>query len=136
MHRETLKISSAGRSFIDITRKVGDIVARASADDGLCNVFVLHTSASLVITENADPNVLEDLEMVISDLAPDGDLRYTHTAEGPDDMSAHIRSILTQTSLSLPVVSGALQLGSWQGLFLWEHRARPHMRKVVVSVLD
>ena len=136
MHRETLEISSSGRGFIEITRAVDEIVARAGANDGLCNVFVLHTSASLLITENADPDVLADLETMISDFAPDGDPRYIHTAEGPDDMSAHVRCLLTQTSLSIPVESGALRLGTWQGLFLWEHRARPHMRKVVVSVLD
>lgn len=136
MHRETLEISTAGRGFVEITDPVDRIVARAGIADGLCNAFVLHTSASLLITENADPDVLSDLETAISDLAPDGDSRYTHTAEGPDDMSAHIRSVLTQTSISVPVDSGRLRLGTWQGLFLWEHRARPHTRRVVVSVLS
>ncbi|HMB39481.1 MAG TPA: secondary thiamine-phosphate synthase enzyme YjbQ [Wenzhouxiangellaceae bacterium] len=135
MHRETLEISTPGRGFKEITRQVDDIVARAGIREGLCNAFILHTSASLVITENADPDVLTDLETVISDLAPDGDPRYTHTAEGPDDMSAHIRSMLTRTSVSIPFESGRLRLGTWQGLFLWEHRTRPHARKVVVSIL-
>lgn len=136
MHRETLVISTPGRGFTEITRQVDQAIARAGIDEGLCNVFVLHTSASLLITENADPDVLTDLETMISDLAPDGDARYTHTAEGPDDMSAHVRCLLTQTSISIPVESGAMKLGTWQGLFLWEHRARPHSRKVVASVLS
>jgi len=134
MHRETLEISTSGRGFVEITGRVDRIVARAGIADGLCNVFVLHTSASLLITENADPDVLADLETVISDLAPDGDSRYRHTAEGPDDMSAHVRSVLTQTFIGIPVDSGRLRLGTWQGLFLWEHRARPHERKIMVSV--
>lgn len=135
MHRETLEVATPGRGFIEITRQVGEIVARAGIAEGLCNIFILHTSASLVITENADPDVLADLETVISELAPDGDPRFTHTAEGPDDMSAHVRCLLTQTSISIPIESGALRLGTWQGLFLWEHRTRPHARSVVVSVL-
>ena len=135
MHRETLEVATRGRGFSEITRQVGEIVARAGIADGLCNVFILHTSASLVITENADPDVLVDLESMISGLAPDGDSRYTHTAEGPDDMSAHVRCLLTQTSISIPIESSALRLGTWQGLFLWEHRTRPHARSVVVSVL-
>lgn len=135
MHRETLEVATPGRGFIEITRQVGEIVARAGIAEGLCNIFILHTSASLVITENADPDVLADLETVISELAPDGDSRFTHTAEGPDDMSAHVRCLLTQTSISVPIESGALRLGTWQGLFLWEHRTRPHARTVVISVL-
>src|SRR6056297_1031970 len=135
MHRETLEISTPGRGFTEVTGQVGEIVSRAGIREGLCNVLILHTSASLVITENADPDVLADLETAISRLAPDGDPRYTHTAEGPDDMSAHIRSMLTRTSVSIPFESGRLRLGTWQGLFLWEHRTRPHARKVVVSIL-
>lgn len=136
MHRATLEISTPGRGFTEITAQVDEIVSRAGIREGLCSVFILHTSASLVITENADPDVLADLETVIADLAPDGDPRYSHTAEGPDDMSAHLRCLLTQTSITIPVESGALRLGTWQGLFLWEHRARPHARKVVVSVVS
>ncbi|MBL39163.1 MAG: secondary thiamine-phosphate synthase [Xanthomonadales bacterium] len=135
MHRATLEISTPGRGFTEITGQVDEIVSRAGVRDGLCNVFILHTSASLVITENADPDVLADLETVIAGLAPDGDPRYTHTAEGPDDMSAHIRSILTRTDITIPIEAGALRLGTWQGLYLWEHRSRPHARKIVVSVL-
>lgn len=136
MHRETLEIATPGRGFTEITRQADEVVNRAGIRDGLCNVFILHTSASLVITENADPDVLADLETVISGFAPDGDARYSHTAEGPDDMSAHVRCLLTQTSLTIPIEAGALRLGTWQGLFLWEHRARPHARKVVVSILS
>lgn len=136
MHRETLEIGTQGRGFYAITDQAGAVVTRSDIQNGLCNAFIAHTSASLLITENADPDVLVDLETVVSELAPDGDSRYTHTAEGPDDMSAHVRSILTQTSISIPVADGALQLGTWQGLFLWEHRTRQHSRKVVVSVLS
>jgi len=136
MHRETLEVATRGRGFTEITGQVDKVVARSGFREGLCNVFILHTSASLVITENADPDVLADLETVISDLAPDGDSRYSHTAEGPDDMSAHVRCVLTQTSITIPVDAGALCLGTWQGLFLWEHRARPHARKIVVSLVS
>lgn len=136
MHRETLEVSTPGRGFREITGRVDEIVSRAGIGDGLCNVFILHTSASLVITENADPDVLVDLETVLSGVAPDGDARYRHTAEGPDDMSAHVRCLLTQTGITIPVESSALRLGTWQGLFLWEHRTRPHARKVVVSVFS
>jgi len=136
MHRETLEVATRGRGFTEITGQVDKVVARSGLREGLCNVFILHTSASLVITENADPDVLADLETVISDLAPDGDSRYSHTAEGPDDMSAHVRCVLTQTSITIPVDARALCLGTWQGLFLWEHRARPHARKIVVSLVS
>jgi len=136
MHRETLKISTSRRGFTEITSRVNRIITRAGMADGLCNVFILHTSASLVITENADPDVLADLETLLSDLAPDGDSRYTHTAEGPDDMSAHIRSVLTATSITIPIDSGALKLGTWQGLFLWEHRTGPHAREIWITAVE
>lgn len=136
MHRESLQIETGGRGFHEITGRTGEIVARSGIRDGMCNAFIRHTSASLAITENADPDVLRDLETAASDLAPDGDPRYVHTAEGPDDMSAHVRSVLTQTSVTIPVADGKLLLGTWQGLFLWEHRTAPHTRKVVVSVIS
>jgi len=136
MHRESLDVETAGRGFHEITDRAGRVVSRSEIREGLCNAFIRHTSASLLITENADPDVLGDLETVIAGLAPDGDPRYRHTAEGPDDMSAHVRSMLTQTSITIPVAAGALQLGTWQGLFLWEHRSRPHSRQVLVSVLS
>src|SRR6056297_2551440 len=136
MRRETIEVDTRGRGFTEITGRVDQALERAGIQAGLCNVFILHTSASLVITENADPDVLADLETVISGLAPDGDSRYSHTAEGPDDMSAHVRCVLTQTSITIPDDAGALCLGTWQGLFLWEHRARPHARKIVVSLVS
>ena len=134
MHRESLEIQTDGRDFYEITNQIDEIVARSGIHDGMCNAFIRHTSASLVVTENADPDVLSDLETIASGLAPDGDPRYVHTAEGPDDMSAHVRSVLTQTSITLPVVNGSLMLGTWQGLFVWEHRTAGHCREVLVSV--
>lgn len=136
MYRESLKIQTDGRGFFEITDQIDEIVERAGIRDGLCHVFIAHTSASLIITENADPDVLRDLETVVSSLAPDGDRRYVHTAEGPDDMSAHVRAVLTQTSITVPVAGGALMLGTWQGLFLWEHRNAGHSRRVVASVFS
>ncbi|MDT8448805.1 MAG: secondary thiamine-phosphate synthase enzyme YjbQ [Wenzhouxiangellaceae bacterium] len=134
MHRQELRIETRGRGFTEITGPVGGVVDRARIAEGMCNVFIRHTSASLTITENADPDVLVDLETVISGLVPDGDARYRHAAEGPDDMSAHIRALLTRTSIDIPVAGGRLALGTWQGLFLWEHRANAHTRRVLVSV--
>ncbi len=131
----TLTIETSGRSLIDLTREVSRQVESARISNGLCHLFIQHTSASLLITENADPDVLVDLETFLSDLAPDGDPRYIHTAEGPDDMPAHVRSALTQTSLSIPVIDGRLALGTWQGIFLWEHRHRPHRRRIVLTLL-
>ena len=135
VHRESFEIATRGRGTIDITRKIAEVVARSGAKDGLATVFVHHTSASLIVSENADPTVRADLETVLADLAPDGDPRYAHDAEGPDDMSAHARSVLTQTSIGLPVAGGALDLGTWQGVYLWEHRAAPHRRRVSVTVV-
>ncbi len=134
MHALTLAIETHGRGLIDITSHVASAIADSGVQTGLCHVFILHTSASLLITENADPDVLRDLETVFAGLAPDGDPRYRHTAEGPDDMSAHVRSALTDTSLTLPVREGRPQLGTWQGIFLWEHRTRPHTRTLSVTI--
>ncbi len=135
MHREMLKVATRGRGFHEITRELQRIVDAADVDTGLCHVFIRHTSASLAITENADPDVLADLETIFAGLAPDGDRRYRHTAEGPDDMSAHVRSALTQTSLTIPVADGRLDLGTWQGVFVWEHRTRGHARRVSVTIV-
>lgn len=123
-----------GRGSYEITSTLGSLVRVSGIDRGLCNVFIHHTSASLIIYENADPAVLEDLERFVSDLVHDGDRRYRHTQEGPDDMPAHVRSVITATSLSIPVSGGACALGTWQGVFVWEHRARPHRRRVTVTV--
>jgi secondary thiamine-phosphate synthase enzyme len=133
-HQETLSISPKGRGLHDITRNVGAIVDRAGVSTGLCHVFLRHTSASLVIQENADPSAARDLEAWFERAAPDGDPVYRHDAEGPDDMPSHIRSALTSTSELIPVVNGRLGLGTWQGLFLFEHRLRPGRREAVVHV--
>ncbi|TDJ28381.1 MAG: YjbQ family protein [Gammaproteobacteria bacterium] len=134
MFQEELVIETRGRGSVEITAQVAAAVDASDIDDGLCHLFIRHTSASLMVNENADPAVLTDLETFMSDLVPDGDPRFRHTAEGPDDMPAHIRSILTQTDLSIPVRSGRLALGTWQGIYLWEHRSAPHRRSVLVSV--
>lgn len=130
----TLTIQTPGRKLIDVTSEVARFVEQSGLDTGLCHVFIQHTSASLMINENADPDVLVDLETFFSELVPDGDPRYIHTAEGPDDMSAHVRGALTQTCLSIPIVNGRLGLGAWQGIFLWEHRHRPHRRRLIVTL--
>ena len=130
-----LELDTPGRSTRDITTKVSEVVAGAEVSNGLCNIFVHHTSASLMICENADPTVRSDLEAFLRRLVPDGDSLFEHTAEGPDDMPAHVRSVLTQTSISIPVVRGRLALGTWQGIYLWEHRHRGHRREITVTVL-
>jgi secondary thiamine-phosphate synthase enzyme len=130
-----LEIATAGRGTRDITGAVAEAVAASGLGCGLVHVFVQHTSCSLTITENADPDVRRDLETVMARLAPDGDPAYRHDAEGPDDMAAHARSMLSGASLSVPVGGGRLLLGTWQGIYLWEHRTAPHRRHVVVTVL-
>ena len=133
MH-EIIHLPARPRGLYDITAVVGRVVAGVSGD-ALCHVFVQHTSASLTIQENADPDVLHDLQGWFERAAPDGDPVYRHRDEGPDGMSAHIRSALTQTSLWVPVRDGRLLLGTWQGLYLFEHRTRPHSRRIVVSIV-
>lgn len=136
MTRQTiLEFATRGRGTLDITDAVARAVAASGVQVGLAHVFVQHTSCSLLITENADPDVRRDLETIAARLAPDGDPAYRHDAEGPDDMAAHARSMLTSTGLSIPVGGGHLLLGTWQGVYLWEHRTRPHRRSVVVTVL-
>lgn len=135
MYQQTLEIHTTGRGFTEITAAVNGIIQSAGIGDGLCHLFIHHTSAGLVITENADPDVLADLETWISDIAPDGDSRFRHNDEGPDDMPAHVRTLLTDTALTVPVSGGRLGLGTWQGVFVWEHRKNPHARKVTVSVI-
>ena len=134
-HQAILTFSTRGRGTLDITEAVAGVVQQAGIEVGLIHVFVQHTSCSLLITENADPDVRRDLETVAARLAPDGDPAYRHDAEGPDDMAAHARSMLTNTGLSVPVGGGRLLLGTWQGIYLWEHRTSPHRRAVVVTVL-
>jgi secondary thiamine-phosphate synthase enzyme len=126
---------STRRGLVEITTPVRGVVRAAGVREGLCTVFIRHTSASLVIQENADPSVPRDLEAFLSRLAPDGDPLYTHDAEGPDDMPSHVKAALLKTSEQIPVRDGDLALGTWQGLYVWEHRSRPHRREVVVHVI-
>lgn len=134
-HQSILEFSTPGRGTRDITGAVAEVVTRSGVRCGLVHVFVQHTSCSLTITENADPDVRRDLETLIARAAPDGDPAYRHDLEGPDDMAAHGRSVLTDTGLTVPVGGGRLLLGTWQGIFLWEHRTAAQRRKVVVTVL-
>jgi len=134
-HSDDITIGTRGRGTYEITDQVQRIVREARIDRGLCTVFVHHTSASLVLGENADPEVGRDLERFFARLVPDGDPLFEHSAEGHDDMPAHIRSILTQASLSIPVRDSACDLGTWQGVFLWEHRTAPHRRRLTVTVV-
>jgi secondary thiamine-phosphate synthase enzyme len=133
--RGELTVATKGRGTYDITHDVSAIVGSSKAKRGLATVFVHHTSASLIICENADPSVRADLESFAARLVPDGDRMFSHDDEGPDDMPAHVRTILTQTSIGVPVVDGAMDLGTWQGLYLWEHRTSPHRRRITVTVL-
>ncbi len=133
--RETIEVHTRGRSFEALTDRVAQIVKASGIAEGLCNIFVQHTSASLLISENADPAVRRDLERFMQRIAPDGSPDYEHDAEGPDDMPAHIRSVLTSTSISIPIAQGRLQLGTWQGIYLWEHRHARHTREVLVTIV-
>ena len=134
MVQTEIDVQTKGRGSYEITERVAAAVAAAKVSTGLCHVFTTHTSASLMICENADPDVRRDLETFMADLAPDGDSRFVHTAEGPDDMSAHVRSVITQSDLSLPIRGGRLALGTWQGVYVWEHRLAPHRRRVMVTI--
>jgi secondary thiamine-phosphate synthase enzyme len=133
-HQKALRIKTTGKSLHKITSQVEQVVSESGVETGLCTVFVRHTSASLVIQENADPDVLRDLENFFAKLVPEDPMRYIHNAEGPDDMPAHIRSALTHTSEQIPINRGRLVLGTWQGIYLWEHRQRSHQREIVVHV--
>lgn len=133
VYQEVIEVRTTGRGFTNVTKPVAGIVSKSQIQTGLCVVFVQHTSASLLIQENADPQVLADLESWMADLAPEH-RAWKHDDEGPDDMPAHARSALTRTSETVPVTAGSLALGTWQGLYLWEHRARPHARRLVVTV--
>jgi secondary thiamine-phosphate synthase enzyme len=134
MQRHECLVRTKGRGFTDLTARLNEFVGQSGIRDGLCNVFLVHTSASLILGENADPSVRRDLESYFTRLVPDGDPGYEHDAEGPDDMPSHIRTVLTQNSLTVPVVGGELGLGTWQAVYLWEHRTIPHERRVLVSV--
>jgi len=134
-HAASFAIGTKGRGTYEVTDEVARIARESGVDRGLCTVFVHHTSASVIVSENADPGVRSDLERYFARLVPDGDPVFRHTAEGPDDMPAHVRSVLTATSLSIPIDGGRLDLGTWQGVFLWEHRTDPHRRRITVSVV-
>lgn len=134
MHQEKLNLHTDGRGSHEITDAVQRIVRASEVEQGLCHVFVHHTSASLMLCENADPTVRSDLERFMQRLAPDGDPIYEHSDEGPDDMPAHIRTVLTQTGLTLPIAGNRCDLGTWQGIYLWEHRTSSYIRKITVTV--
>jgi secondary thiamine-phosphate synthase enzyme len=134
-HQESLCLRSRGRGLVEITEAVAAVVRAAGIRTGLATLHLRHTSASLLIQENADPDVRRDLEAWFSRLVVDGDRLFVHTMEGPDDMSAHVRTALTAVNLSIPVCDGRMVLGSWQGIYLWEHRTHPHIRELVVHVL-
>ena len=129
-----IRIATRGRGTYDFTQDVQEAVRASGVRAGLCHLFIRHTSASMMLCENADPAVRRDLETFMARQVPDGDPAFTHTAEGPDDMSAHVRSILTQSDLNIPVRDGRCALGTWQGVYLWEHRTAPHERCVIVTV--
>lgn len=133
-HQESLRIVTGTKGLHDVTAAVAAVVGRAGVETGLAVVFVRHTSASLIINENADPDVQRDLSAFLDRLVPEGDPLYRHVDEGPDDMPAHVKAALTASSLSIPIASGALALGTWQGLYLWEHRRRPSPRTIVVHI--
>ena len=135
MHQTRIHVQTPGRGLIDITEQIREATQGEGHGDGLCHVFVHHTSASLIIQENADPDVRRDLNAFFARLVPDGDPIYRHTDEGPDDMSAHVRSVLTATSLTVPIHRGRLDLGTWQGIYLWEHRSAPHTRRLTLTVV-
>jgi secondary thiamine-phosphate synthase enzyme len=136
MFQTEIEVATTGRGTYELTKRVAEAVRASRVAIGLCHVFTTHTSASLVICENADPDVRRDLETFMADLAPDGDPRFVHRAEGPDDMPAHVRSVLTTSDLTIPISHGALALGTWQGVYLWEHRTHGHRRRVVVTIQD
>lgn len=132
-HQQRLRFQTRGKALQRITHDIAAVVAESGIANGMCNLFLRHTSASLIIQENADPDVLTDLENFLSKLVPEGNA-YIHSTEGPDDMPAHIRSVLTHTSEQIPVANGRLLLGTWQGVYLWEHRHHGHQRELVVTV--
>lgn len=136
MQQHTLSVTTRGRGTYNISQDIQQVVQQSGISTGLCHIFVHHTSASLILCENADPTVRTDLENFMARIVPDGDPSYQHDMEGPDDMPAHIRTILTQTGLTLPVTNGRCALGTWQGVFLWEHRSHGHRRQLTITLQD
>lgn len=133
-YQQVLKVQTNGKSLHKVTSKVAAVVSDSGIQTGLCTVFLRHTSASLIIQENADPDVLVDLSNFLAKLVPDG-YDYIHSTEGPDDMPAHIRTVLTHTSEQIPIANGRLVLGTWQGIYVWEHRSHSHLRELVVHIM-
>jgi len=136
MKQQMLNIETNGRGTYEISNEVQEVIEGNNIQSGLCHLFLQHTSASLILCENADATVRKDLENFMARIAPDGDPAYHHDMEGPDDMPAHIRTILTQNSMTIPVLNGRCQLGTWQGIYLWEHRTMAHRRKLIITVQD
>lgn len=134
MIQQTFSINTAPRRAHEITGEIQALVADSGIEKGLCHLFIQHTSASLMLCENADPDVRTDLETFMQHIAPDGDPMFCHMTEGADDMPAHIRTLITNVSLTIPITSSLCQLGTWQGIFLWEHRTASHSRKVIVTL--
>jgi len=132
--QKSIHFSTRGRGTENITRQIEELISQSGIQTGLINIFVHHTSASLILCENADPTVRSDLEYFMQKITPDGDPGYKHIDEGEDDMSAHVRTILTDSSLSIPINAGRTMLGTWQGIFLWEHRTHAHNRKITVTI--
>ena len=132
--QKTIRLETRGRGSYPLTRAIQEVVQESGIQTGLCHAFLQHTSASLMLCENADPDVRTDLESFMSRLVPDGDRIFTHTAEGTDDMPAHVRSVLTHSDLTLPVSGGSCCLGIWQGVYLWEHRRAAHRRQVIITI--
>ena len=135
LDQQKLQFSTSGRGTYNITRQITDAIENSGIHSGICHLFIQHTSASLILCENADRTVREDLDAYMAKLVMDGDSLYKHNDEGPDDMAAHIRTILTQSSLSIPVQNGKCDLGIWQGIFLWEHRTHAHRRTVALTIM-
>ena len=135
VYQQQLQVSTRGRGTSNISREVADVIRDSGISRGICQVFIHHTSTSLILCENADPAVRTDLETFMKKIVPDGDRMFRHTDEGPDDMPAHVRSVLTQGTLSIPVNGGRDTLGTWQGIYLWEHRTHPHNRRITVTVM-
>lgn len=133
--QHVIEFATSGRGMFELSDQVQAAVGRSGIETGVCQVFVHHTSASLVLTENADPDVRHDLEAFMGSNVPDGDPLYRHTMEGPDDMSAHVRSVLTQSGLNVPIGDNRCLLGTWQGIYLWEHRTAGHARRVTITVI-
>lgn len=135
LHQQKLRFSTTGRGTYNITKQVTESIEKSGIKNGICHMFIQHTSASLILCENADKTVREDLNVFMAKLVKDGDSAYKHKDEGPDDMAAHIRTILTPNSLSIPIQKGKCDLGIWQGIFLWEHRTNSHKRNIAMTIM-